>query len=118
MTNINPTDIKCVVVKFEGTGSCKYIDKFLDIYIYIYINSFISFITRPLPYGRDAIFEYISCIMLWTQYAIVQKGDIFVLHAKGRIALLRHCLCEMILSSFRSDPAPIVLPTTKVTMKK
>ena len=48
---------------------------------------------------------------------VVQKSDIFVLLAEGRIALLRHCLCEMFLSSFRSDP-PIVLPTTKVTMKK
>ena len=33
MTNVNLTDIKGVVVKFEGTGSCKYIDKFLDRYI-------------------------------------------------------------------------------------
>ena len=48
---------------------------------------------------------------------IVQKSDIFVLLAKGRITLLRHCLCHMFLSSFRSDP-PIVLPTTKVTLKK
>ena len=75
------------------------------------------FITRPLPYGRDTIFEYISCIVFWTQYAIiVQKSDIFVSLAEGRIALLRHCLCEMFLSSFRSD-SPIVLPTTEVTMK-
>ena len=49
---------------------------------------------------------------------VVQKSDIFVLLAEGRIALLRHCLCKMFIF-FRSDRAPIVLRTaTKVTMKK
>ena len=59
-----------------------------------------------------------SCMTKYPCNNVVQKSDIFVLLVEGRIALLRHYLCEMFLFFF-SDPAPIVLRTaTKVTMKK
>ena len=56
MTNVNPTDIKCVVVKFEGIGSCKYIDKFLDINTR-YTRSFTQLCDRQATYTCSTVYS-------------------------------------------------------------